>query len=57
MAGSASLATLSEAFGAAPETIRYNGYARRIILEVLNEGPSDLRARAADLAAKIDLYV
>lgn len=53
----ASLATLSEAFGAAPETIRYNGYARRIILEVLNEGPSDLRARAAELAAKIDLYV
>ena len=53
----ASLATLMRAFDAAPETIRYNGYARRIIVEVLNEGPPDLRARAAELAARIDLFV
>src|SRR5260370_36687136 len=49
----ASLAALFQAVDAAPETIRYNGYAGRLSLEHLNQGPPDLRKRAAELAARI----
>jgi len=53
----ASLAILSQAHDAAPETIRYNGYARRILLEMVTEGRGALRRSAAELAAKIDIAV
>ncbi|MER7795607.1 helix-turn-helix domain-containing protein [Streptomyces sp. NPDC097640] len=47
------LATLSKAYEAAPETIRYNGYARRIVLEETESKSPERRRRAADLAVKI----
>lgn len=50
---SAMLATLDAAYRAAPETIRYNGYARQLTIESL-ESPS-LRPAAVDLATKIGL--
>ncbi|MEU1628892.1 helix-turn-helix transcriptional regulator [Streptomyces sp. NPDC020096] len=49
------LATLDHAFEAAPETIRWNGYARRIILEETQAAAPDRRRRAAQLAVKIDM--
>lgn len=49
----AALATLDKAFEAAPETIRYNGYARRIILEETESRVSAHRRRAAELAVKV----
>ncbi|MCB5908183.1 helix-turn-helix domain-containing protein [Streptomyces pinistramenti] len=49
------LATLNQAYEAAPETIRYNGYARRIVLEEAESPSPDRRQRAAELAAKIGL--
>ncbi|MBT2226284.1 helix-turn-helix domain-containing protein [Nonomuraea sp. NEAU-A123] len=50
------LGTLELAQGAAPETIRYNGYARRMVLD-LTEGPKSLRPRARILADRIGLLV
>ncbi|TBO56377.1 XRE family transcriptional regulator [Streptomyces kasugaensis] len=49
------LATLAQAYEAAPETIRYNGYARRIVLEETEAKAPDRRRRAAELATKIGL--
>ncbi|OMI38894.1 helix-turn-helix domain-containing protein [Streptomyces sparsogenes] len=47
------LATLVKAYEAAPETIRYNGYARRIVLEETEAKSPERRRRAADLAVRI----
>ncbi|MDF4250810.1 helix-turn-helix transcriptional regulator [Streptomyces sp. WMMB303] len=49
----AALATLDKAFEAAPETIRYNGYARRIVLEETEARSPERRRRAAELAVRI----
>jgi hypothetical protein len=51
------LGSLDAAYAVAPETIRYNGYARRILLEVTTEGPSRLRRQANDLADRVGLLV
>ncbi|MDA8371904.1 MAG: helix-turn-helix transcriptional regulator [Nocardiopsaceae bacterium] len=51
----AALAVLDAAHEAAPETIRYNGYARRIILEELDAASQGCRERAGALAAKVGL--
>lgn len=51
----AALATLEAAFEAAPETIRYNGYARRIILEEVETRRGMVRQRAAALAARVGM--
>jgi hypothetical protein len=48
------LGTLKNAYVTAPETIRYNGYARRMILE-LAEGPGVLRAGAHALAEQVGM--
>ncbi|GAA3516553.1 DNA-binding XRE family transcriptional regulator [Streptosporangium album] len=50
------LGTLELAQQTAPETIRYNGYARRMTLE-LTEGPAYLRPQARELADRIGLLV
>jgi hypothetical protein len=52
----AALKTLRDAYVVAPETIRYNGYARRMILEYA-EGPAELQQDARDLADRIGLLV
>lgn len=52
----AALGTLKGAFKAAPETIRFNGYARGMILE-LTEGPAELRGDAHQLADRVGLLV
>jgi hypothetical protein len=49
------LHTLEDAHAAAPETIRYNGYARRIVLELLEARTAPLRHRAELLADKVGL--
>ncbi|GGW81148.1 helix-turn-helix domain-containing protein [Streptomyces lomondensis] len=49
------LASLEKAFEAAPETIRYNGYARAILLEEVDSTRAPRRRRAADLAARIGI--
>lgn len=49
------MATLEKAHKAAPETIRYNGYARRIILEETEAKSPERRQRAARLADEIGL--
>lgn len=49
------LATLDKAFEAAPETIRYNGYARRIVLEETEAKQPERRQRASELAVKLGL--
>ncbi|WNI19241.1 helix-turn-helix transcriptional regulator [Actinacidiphila sp. ITFR-21] len=49
------LATLAQAHEAAPETIRYNGYARKILLEETESTVAARRERAARLAVKIGL--
>jgi transcriptional regulator with XRE-family HTH domain len=45
---------LRQAYDSAPETIRYNGYAREITMGLM-EGPRDLRPAARDLATKVGL--
>lgn len=50
----ATIGTLKAAYDTAPETIRYNGYARRITLELL-DGPPAVRDDARDLAVKVGL--
>jgi tetratricopeptide (TPR) repeat protein len=52
----AALGTLRNAYTAAPETIRYNGYARRMTVEFAR-GPESLRPAANDLADQIGLLV
>jgi transcriptional regulator with XRE-family HTH domain len=49
------LATLDKAHEAAPETIKYNGYARRIVLEETEARQPDRRRRASELAVKLGL--
>ncbi|MEU2026821.1 helix-turn-helix transcriptional regulator [Streptomyces sp. NPDC016469] len=49
------LATLEQAHAAAPETIAYNGYAKRIILEEAESRVPARRQRAAGLAVKLGL--
>lgn len=49
------IATLAQAYEAAPETIRYNGYARSIILEETESKVAARRRRASDLAVKVGL--
>ncbi|MGW1812826.1 helix-turn-helix domain-containing protein [Streptomyces sp. NPDC002125] len=49
------LATLAQAHEAAPETIRYNGYAKRIILEEAEAKSPERRRRASALAVKLGL--
>lgn len=47
------LETLAKAHENAPETIRYNGYARRIILEETEAKSPERRRRASELAVKV----
>ncbi|TQN27744.1 helix-turn-helix protein [Haloactinospora alba] len=49
------LATLEAAHKAAPETIRYNGYARRILLEELDERDGRRQQRASALADRMGM--
>jgi transcriptional regulator with XRE-family HTH domain len=49
------LATLEKAHEAAPETIRYNGFAKRIVLEEAESKSPARRRRASALAVKIGL--
>ncbi|MER5687902.1 helix-turn-helix domain-containing protein [Streptomyces sp. NPDC002205] len=49
------LATLEKAHKAAPETIKYNGYARRIVLEETESRVPARRQRAAALADQLGL--
>ncbi|MFG2889877.1 helix-turn-helix domain-containing protein [Streptomyces sp. NPDC048248] len=49
----AALAALDKAYQAAPETVRYNGYARRIVLEEVESKRPSQRRRASELAMKI----
>ncbi|WP_119580422.1 helix-turn-helix domain-containing protein [Streptomyces europaeiscabiei] len=49
------LATLDKAYEAAPETIKYNGYARRIVLEETESKQPERRRRASELAVKLGL--
>jgi transcriptional regulator with XRE-family HTH domain len=49
------LATLEKAHEAAPETIKYNGYAKRIVLEEAESKDPARRHRASELAVKIGL--
>ncbi|TDD76211.1 helix-turn-helix domain-containing protein [Actinomadura rubrisoli] len=51
------LNTLGKAYTTAPETIRYNGYARRMTTELVHEGPATLRQEARDLADRIGLLI
>jgi transcriptional regulator with XRE-family HTH domain len=51
----AALRVLEAAHEAAPETIRYNGYARRILLEELDERDGRRQHRASVLAEKLGL--
>jgi hypothetical protein len=50
----ATVATLRQAYESAPETIRFNGYARQITLDLL-DGPRSLRGDVHDLALKVGL--
>lgn len=49
------IATLEKAHEAAPETIRYNGYAKSLILEECSARTASRRRRASDLAVKVGL--
>jgi hypothetical protein len=50
----ATVATLRQAYESSPETIRYNGYARQITLDLL-DGPGATRDDARDLAVRVGL--
>ncbi|MER5334915.1 helix-turn-helix transcriptional regulator [Micromonospora sp. NPDC002717] len=52
----AAVTTLQQAYESAPETIRFNGYARQITLDLL-DGPRATRDDARDLALKVGLVV
>lgn len=47
------LGTLTMAFNAAPETIKFNGYARTMVSDMASAGPVSLRRDAAGLAERI----
>ncbi|WP_329369554.1 helix-turn-helix domain-containing protein [Streptomyces sp. NBC_00669] len=49
------LATLVKAYESAPETIKYNGYAKRIVLEETTSKSPDRRRRASQLAVRIGM--
>ncbi|MGO4461223.1 helix-turn-helix domain-containing protein [Streptomyces sp. M-16] len=49
------LATLEQAHEAAPETVRYNGHARRIILEEAEAKSPRRRRRASELATRLGM--
>lgn len=49
------LAMLEKAHEAAPETIKYNGYAKRIVLEEAESKDPARRRRASELAVKIGM--
>ncbi|MBO0654219.1 helix-turn-helix domain-containing protein [Streptomyces triculaminicus] len=49
----AALAALAKAHECAPETIAYNGYARRIVLEETESKSPGRRRRASELAVKL----
>ncbi|MFG3174950.1 helix-turn-helix domain-containing protein [[Kitasatospora] papulosa] len=49
------LATLAQAHEAAPETIKYNGFAKRIVLEEAQSKSPARRRRASALAVKLGL--
>jgi tetratricopeptide (TPR) repeat protein len=49
----AALGVLTAAQRTAPETIRYNGYARAIVAGLASEGPAGLRRDASGLAERI----
>ncbi|MEU3779948.1 helix-turn-helix domain-containing protein [Streptomyces sp900129855] len=49
------IASLEKAYEAAPETIRYNGYAKAILLEQVESTRSPRRRRAAELAQKVGI--
>ncbi|MFF0015197.1 helix-turn-helix domain-containing protein [Streptomyces sp. NPDC005374] len=49
------LVTLDKAHEAAPETIKYNGYAKRIVLEEAESKIPARRRRASELAVKLGL--
>ncbi|MET9606279.1 helix-turn-helix domain-containing protein [Streptomyces sp. NPDC006512] len=51
----AALATLAQAHEVAPETVQYNGYARRIILEEADAKSPARRRRASELASRLGL--
>ncbi|MFD0902313.1 helix-turn-helix domain-containing protein [Actinomadura sediminis] len=51
------LAMLKRAQGTAPETIRYNGHARRMLAELVTEGPAGMRPAARDLADRVGVLV
>jgi hypothetical protein len=52
----AALGTLDSAYVAAPETIRYNGYARRMVREA-GDGHGELRRSARNLADRIGMLI
>ncbi|MGA4849487.1 helix-turn-helix transcriptional regulator [Streptomyces sp. G5(2025)] len=49
------IATLEKAHRSAPETVAYNGYARRIILEEVESKEAPRRRRASQLAVDVGL--
>ncbi len=49
------LATLDHAHEAAPETIRYNGYAKSLLLELSESRQPERRRRASGLAVRIGM--
>lgn len=49
------IATLEKAHRSAPETIAYNGYARRIILEETESKQAARRRRASELAVEVGI--
>ncbi|MFJ9822212.1 helix-turn-helix domain-containing protein [Streptomyces sp. NPDC101151] len=49
------IAALEKAYEAAPETIRYNGYAKTILLEQVESTQAARRRRAADLAMRVGM--
>ncbi|MFD8412484.1 helix-turn-helix domain-containing protein [Streptomyces sp. NPDC059650] len=49
------LATLAQAHETAPETVQYNGYARRIVLEEAESKSPARRRRASELAQRLGL--
>ncbi|RKS74697.1 helix-turn-helix protein [Actinomadura pelletieri DSM 43383] len=53
----AALGALEHAYRTAPETIRYNGYARRMAVELAKESTPALRRDARELADRIGLLV
>jgi transcriptional regulator with XRE-family HTH domain len=53
----ATLRTLESAYDAAPETLRYNGFARQTAWELAEEGQPSVRASARQLAAKLGIAV